>query len=225
VTKTIDLAAGQVEIRCSTLSEGDFHIDVPAASLERCRQAFTPGIWTQLDEVHGTDVRVVAHPGEHDRAVGDAMVTHLAEVVLAVWVGDCAPVALVGTDGALGAVHAGWKGALDGVLSNTVTAMGCQPGAVTGYLGPCIRPCCYEFGADQLASFRRRFGDRVATNTAWGAPALDLPQVVTTALGEVGVPVVDIGGCTGCRDDLWFSHRRRRQPQRQVMTVCRRAAR
>ena len=225
MTKSIDLAAGQVEIRCSTLSDGDFHIDVPAAALELRRQAFTPGVWTQLDEVHGTDVRRVTHPGEHDRAVGDALVTNLAEAVLAVWVGDCAPVALVGTDGALAAVHAGWKGALDGVLANTVAAMRCQPGTVTGYLGPCIHPCCYEFGADQLASFHRRFDPRVATTTSWGTPALDLPQVVTTALGEVGVPVVDIGGCTVCRVDLWFSHRRRHQTHRQVMTVCRREAR
>lgn len=225
MTTSIDLAAGRVEIRCSTVDDGDFHIDVPAALLERRRTAFTPGNWSQLDEVHGTDVLDVTHAGEHDRAVGDAMVTRLADVVLAVWVGDCAPVALVGADGALGAVHVGWKGALGGVLADTVAAMGCQPGAITGYLGPCIHACCYEFGVDLLERFRGRFGDGVEASTAWGTPALDMPQVVRASLGEFGIAVNDIGGCTGCRDDLWFSHRRRSQAQRQVMTVCRRVDR
>ena len=57
-----------------------------------------------------------------------------------------------------------------------------------------------------------------------GTPALNLPEVVARSLAEVGVALTDIGGCTGCRSDLWFSHRRRAQAGRQVMTVCKRAA-
>jgi YfiH family protein len=220
----VDVAGGTAEIRCSTLAHGDFHIEVPRAALEHRRRSFAPGVWTQLDEVHGTDVRTVTRAGEHDYAVGDALVTRLAGVVLAVWVGDCAPVVLVGDDGALGAAHAGWKGALAGVLPATAAAMGCAHGAVRAFLGPCIHACCYEFAPADLEAFVDRFGPSVAATTSWGTPALDLPAVVRCSLGELGVGVTDIGGCTGCRDDVWFSHRMRRQPERQVVTVCRRAA-
>ena len=220
----VAVAGGTAEVRCSTVTDGDFHIEAPRAALEHRRRAFAPGVWTQLDEVHGTDVLTVTRPGEHDYVMGDGLVTRLAGAVLGVWVGDCAPVALVGDDGTLGAAHAGWKGALAGVLPATVAAMGCAPGTVRAFLGPCIHPCCYEFGASELAGFVERFGPSVAATTAWGTPALDLPAVVRSSLAEVGVVVTDIGGCTGCRDDVWFSHRRRVQAGRQVMTVCRRAA-
>ncbi len=218
---TLDVAGSTVEIRCSTIADGDFHIEGPRDSLHQRRQAFAPGVWSQLDEVHGTEVRTVTRPGEHDYAVGDGLVTRLPDVVLAVWVGDCAPVVLVGDDGTIAAVHAGWKGALAGVLAATVGEMGCEPGTVQAFLGPCIHPCCYEFGGADLAEFVGRFGPGVASRTTWGTPALDLRAVVHHALAEVGVGVTDLGGCTGCRDDLWFSHRRRAQAGRQVMTVRR----
>ena len=220
----VGVAGGTAEVRCSTIADGDFHIEAPRAALEHRRRAFVSGVWSQLDEVHGTDVHTVAHPGEHDFAVGDGLVTRLSGAVLGVWVGDCAPVAFVAADGALGATHAGWKGALAGVLPATVAAMGCAPGTVQAFLGPCIHPCCYEFGAADLAAFVDRFGAAVAATTAWGTPALNLPEVVARSLAEVGVALTDIGGCTGCRADLWFSHRRRAQSGRQVMTVCKRAA-
>lgn len=106
------------------------------------------GVWTQLDEVHGVDVRHVHQPGEHDFAIGDAAVTSCRNAVLSVWVGDCAPVVFYSADGALAAAHAGWRGALDGVLQSTVAAMPSAP--LAAVLGPCIHPCCYEFGADDL---------------------------------------------------------------------------
>jgi copper oxidase (laccase) domain-containing protein len=132
-------------------------------------------------------------------------------------------VAYVGDRAAFGVAHAGWKGALDGVLQATVAEM--QPDAVTAYLGPCIHPCCYEFGEHDLTAFTDRFGGRVAGTTSWGTPALDMPAVVRAALAEVGVALDDRSCCTGCNPAHWFSHRRRRQLGRQVMTICSRAAR
>lgn len=222
MTLRVDLGSSVVEVRCSTRADGDFHVDGPRAELLACRKRFADGVWTQLDEVHGTEVRVVTSPGEHDFAVGDALVTRLSGVVLGAWVGDCAPVVLISDGGTIAAAHAGWKGALDGVLPATLAAMGGDPSSVHAYLGPCIHPCCYEFGADDLARFVDRFGPTVVGRTTWGTAALDLPRVVQLSLAEAGVVVTDIGGCTGC-DERWFSHRRRGEAGRQVMTVCKRA--
>lgn len=217
----LDVAGDLVEIRCSTTADGDFHIEGPRAALVHRRTAFAPGTWTQLDEVHGTAVLHVDAPGEHDFEVGDALVCRRRGCVLGVWVGDCAPVAFIGDAGAIGVAHAGWKGALDGVLQATVAAM--RPDRVTAYLGPCIHACCYEFGTEELAAFTDRFGGQVAATTAWGSPALDMPAVVRAALAECGVALVGESRCTGCDAAHYWSHRRRRQAGRQVMTICRRA--
>lgn len=220
---TLELDDRIVEIRCSTVADGDFHIEANRAALLHRRQAFAPGSWSQLDEVHGTDVVVVHAPGEHDTEVGDALATRCLGAVLAVWVGDCAPVVFVADDGTIAAAHAGWKGALDGVLAATLHAMTTPAGSVRAYLGPCIHPCCYEFGADDLARFVARFGDSVAGRTSWDTPALDMRAVARVALDELGVELVDVSECTGCHADRYFSHRRRAQLGRQVMTVCARA--
>jgi polyphenol oxidase len=208
----------EVHIRCSTVVDGDFHIEGDPVALAHRRQAFERGRWTQLDEVHGTDVVVVERPGQHDGAVADGAVTDRCGAVLSVWVGDCAPVALVGVD-EVAVIHAGWRGALMGIIPATASAM--QSPSVQAVLGPCIHPCCNEFGADLLEQFTDRFGPAVAATTSWGAPSLSLPAVVRAALEEAGVEHADLtslSSCTRCQPDRYFSHRRG-QLQRQVMTV------
>jgi len=211
-----------VEIRCSTITDGDFHIEAPRAALLHRRAAFAAGTWTQLDEVHGTGVLRVTAPGQHDFAVGDALVTTCRGAVLSAWVGDCAPVMVLGADGTIAAAHAGWRGALEGVLQATAAAMG--PSRRRALLGPCVHPCCYEFGAADLSRLVQRFGPQVAAVTAWGTPALDMPAVVRAALAEADIEMADHSYCTGCYPAEFFSHRRRGQAGRQVMTITKRAA-
>jgi hypothetical protein len=211
--------ASIAHVRCSTRADGDFHLDGDRVARRHRQQAFTAGPWTHLHEVHGTVVREVTYPGEFDGVEGDAAVTRVRGAVLSVWVGDCAPVVFAGDDarglGVIGVAHAGWRGALDGVLPATVTAMGAA--RVTAVLGPCIGPCCYEFGEDLLTRFVDRFGPGVASRTTWGTPSLSMPAVVRASLAESGVEVCALGGCTRC-DRRWFSHRRGEEG-RHVMTV------
>ncbi|MFN8024513.1 MAG: laccase domain-containing protein [Acidimicrobiales bacterium] len=212
-------------MRCSTRADGDFHVEQPFEQLEATRRAFVDLPWTQPDEVHGTDVLVVTRPAEHDLAVADALVTDLAGVVLGIWVGDCAPVAFEGASGRIGVAHGGWRGLLDGVLARTVDAMraGVDDPTVHAVLGPCIHPCCYEFGADDLDRVVDRFGPGVVGRTRDGRPALDVPATVTTALAELDVgvrPALDGPLCTGCDPaGRWFSHRVRAERGRQVVAV------
>lgn len=176
--------------------------------------------------MHGTDVTVVTRPGEHDRRVGDGLVTDCVGAVLGIWVGDCAPVALVSSSGRIAGVHAGWRGIEAGVLERAVDVVRRRPGEEVGaVLGPCIHPCCYEFGAADLDRLVRRFGRDVAGRTRAGAPALDVPAAVRAALASVGVALDDRSACTGCDPTRWFSHRVRGERGRQVLAVWKSGAR
>ncbi len=162
---------------------------------------------------------VVDAPGAHDGSPGDIAVTRLTGAVLGCWVGDCAPVVLVGERDALAVAHAGWRGLAAGVLDVAVAALGQRP--VAAVLGPCIGPCCYEFGADDLASVVAGAGVAAAVatgRTAWGSLALDVPAVVGGACARLGVPLTVVGGCTGCGFD-GYSHRVRRELGRHVVAA------
>lgn len=217
----LDVEGGHVEVRCSCRCDGDFHLELSPVVLEHRRQAFHPGRWTQLDEVHGTDVVTVNHPGDQHLVTADGMVSAAVGAVLAIWVGDCAPVAVVGSRGTIAAVHAGWRGLLHGIVEQAVVAVAAVDQPVAMVLGPCIEPCCYEFG-EELAQFVDRWGDGARSSTSAGTTALDVPAVIAAIADRFDVPLVRLGGCTGCLSTTFFSHRRRAERQRQVMTVVRR---
>jgi copper oxidase (laccase) domain-containing protein len=132
---------------------------------------------------------------------------------------DCAPVALA-SDAAAAVVHAGWTGALAGVVEAAVAQLrAVGHGDVVAAIGPCIRPGCYEFGADDLATITARLGPEVASTTDDGQPALDLPGAVRVALERAGVhEVTDVGICTASSPD-YFSHRRDGTTGRQGLIV------
>ncbi len=220
---TIRWGDATVNVRCSTRTEGDFHVEQDLDALRARRRWLVDLPWSQPDEVHGTEVLEVTRPGEHDLVVADAVVTGLADAALGIWVGDCAPVALIAASGRIGGVHAGWKGLVDGVLERAVAALRSHDDEeVVAVLGPCIHPCCYEFGAADLAIAAARLGPSVVGTTAAATPALDVPAGVRAALASVAVPVVaEIGGCTSCEPDRWFSHRARAERGRQIMAIWR----
>jgi copper oxidase (laccase) domain-containing protein len=206
----------------TTRAAGDFNADtVPHDELEQRRRAVVDLPWSQLDEVHGADVVVVGHPGDGDGARGDALVTSVPGAVLGAWVGDCAPVALVSAGDVIGVAHAGWRGLEAGVLDAAVATMQAAGArSIEAVIGPCLGPCCNEFGAEDLARLVERFGASVAARTAWGTPSLDLGAGVTAALAALGVRVSGAWPCTGC-DLRFFSHRIRRERQRHVLALWR----
>ena len=167
------------------------------------------GVWTQLDEVHGTTVRVVTQPGEHDFTEGDALVSRLDDVVLATWVADCAAVVLSSDEGVFASAHAGWRGARDGVLEATVQVMRAEGAeSISAMLVSAIGPCCYEFQHSELSQMVERCGVGVTSRTTWGAPSLSMPAVVATLLSNVGVSMNDVSVCTRCHPERAYSHRR-----------------
>ncbi|HUR77235.1 MAG TPA: polyphenol oxidase family protein [Acidimicrobiales bacterium] len=211
---------GAAEVRFTTTSDGDFSPPdaTDDAALSARRRSVYDAPWTWLRQRHGREVVSVEEPGTHTGALADAAVAFVRNAPVAVVTADCAPIICVATDGSsVAAVHAGWRGLMLGVVEATVEIMRARcDGGVVAALGPCVHAECYEFGATDLAPMVDAFGDEVRGVTEQGAPALDLPQAVRVALSRLDVELVhDEDACTSCASGYW-SHRARRDAQRQA---------
>lgn len=157
-----------------------------------------PSAWVK--QVAGDGVALIS--GEGFAGEADALLTSERDLCLNVAVADCAPVALVGVD-EVSMVHSGWRGTLSGISGKAAGRM--TGGVKRAYIGPCIRGCCYEVSPELADAFAREFGDGVVSGRH-----LSLPRAIRTDLERAGVEVVDLGLCTGCRPDLFFSHRKQK---------------
>jgi copper oxidase (laccase) domain-containing protein len=220
-----DLHGATAVVAVTESADGDVRPDlVDAPTLSRRQRELTGARWVMLDEVHGVglvDVDMLAAVDWPVAGTGDVIVAERSNEIIAVWVGDCAPVALFGSNGRTRVVaHGGWRGLADGVLDVAVDAVEATGTDVAvAVLGPCIHPCCYEFGADELARVARGVGAALAdvtALTAWGSPALDVPAAVSSALGRRGIEVETSAICTGC-DERFRSHRRRAELERHAL--------
>jgi polyphenol oxidase len=164
-------------------------------------------------QVHDTVARVVrAGDADLDACDADALVTAERGVPVGVLVADCVPVLLADPQaGVVGAVHAGRRGLLAGVLTRALDAMaslGADPARIRAAVGPAAGACCYEVPAelaDEAASVR----PELRGTTTWGTPSLDLRAAAEAELRGRGVADVTlVGGCTVEDADL-YSYRRR----------------
>ncbi len=132
---------------------------------------------------------------------------------LVVRTADCLPVLLVHPrSGRLGVVHAGWRGAVAGIVGQALEAMAVAADEVLAGLGPCIRPCCYQVGAEVAGAPSPHLAPWPG---AAGRYRFDLPGLVRAQLAARGVIAMDdVGLCTACRPDLFYSHRRDGTPKR-----------
>jgi polyphenol oxidase len=170
--------------------------------------------WTGARQVHSTRaIRV----GDAERGAGwespatviadaDALWTDRPGPALVVLTADCTPILLADTERRrIGAVHAGWRGLLDGIVERTVDEMG-GPEGLVAFVGPSIGPCCYEVGSDVAGPARERLGDVV--RAVDGREHLDLWGGSLAALGRAGVREVwPAALCTRSEPDRFYSHR------------------
>ncbi len=175
----------------------------------------TPDRLLSLHQVHSTDVVVAGPGGWTERPRADAAVTDVPGLAIGVLTADCAPVLFRDAEaGVIGAAHAGWKGALDGVLEATLAAMerlGARKSAIQAAVGPTISQRAYEVGPE----FFDRFRDEDPDYTRFFAPGegdrmrFDLPGFVLHRLREAGVADAGwIGACTYSDPARFFSYRR-----------------
>jgi hypothetical protein len=164
-------------------------------------------------QVHGTRVtRVEQRTGAGGQPLAepaDGHATALHRVGTAVLAADCVPVVLV-ADGAVAAVHAGWRGLADGVLEEGVEALrelAARDGSLLAAIGPCAGACCYEVGSEVLSRFAPELGLHAPVPGELRAK-LDLRGIARGRLIAAGVgAVADLDLCTIC-DERLFSHRR-----------------
>jgi YfiH family protein len=171
-----------------------------------------------LHQVHGTDVTRVTTPwapGQGPRA--DAMVTDRPGITLGIVTGDCAPVLFADTEaGVIGAAHAGWRGAVAGVLEATLAAMvalGAAPARIATAVGPCIQQDSYEVGADLRAAVLARDDADArffAPGRREGHWQFDLPGYCAARLTTAGAASIEALPHDTLSDTArFFSHRRR----------------
>jgi hypothetical protein len=169
-----------------------------AATVGHNRERFLYG-----KQVHGARVRRATEPPgpTRPRADEDGQATALQDAPALVFTADCLPVMLI-AEGAVAALHGGWRGLAGGIVAEGVQALrevgGLGP--ITALLGPAARGCCYAVGEDvhaRFAAYDARDGDN-----------LDLPAIARAQLQAEDVEVHDVGLCTMCEPERFFSHRR-----------------
>jgi polyphenol oxidase len=176
-----------------------------------------PGRFVTAYQMHSPQVVVAEAPWPADaRPRADAIVTRMRELAIGVTTADCGPILFAEPAArVIGAAHAGWRGALTGVVEATVAAMeqlGAARGEIRAACGPMIRQANYEVGPDLIA----RFAAEDAASSRFFAPAtrsghalFDLGGYIGSRLSRAGIHhVEDLGLCTYADAERFFSYRR-----------------
>lgn len=145
----------------------------------------------------------------------DALITNVPGLTLAVFTADCTPILLYDpVTGAVGAVHAGWRGTVADIAGNTVKAMvqsyGCVPSDIRAAIGPNIGACCFETDADVPDAVLAALGEegRRFIRSRGNKFHVDLKGVNEALLRRAGVERIDIStACTACQPERFWSHR------------------
>ncbi|PWG17744.1 peptidoglycan editing factor PgeF [Salibaculum griseiflavum] len=189
-----------------------------AVTINRARVAQALGLddtaLVGVHQIHSADVVTVSDAGA-DRPKADALVSDRADLALTVLTADCMPVLFADrAAGVIGAAHAGWKGALDGVLEATLDAMaalGADRASTTAVIGPCISQRNYEVGPDFLDDFladdpgnARFFGNGEGDRYLFDLPGFGLHRLRQAGIGEAEWT----RHCTYADPERFYSYRR-----------------
>jgi YfiH family protein len=195
--------------------------DDPAHVLENRRRmadriGVPPDRLLTVVQTHSPDVVVAAAPWDNaSRPRADAIVTRSEGLAIGVTAADCGPILLADPNArVIGAVHAGWKGALTGIVESTVDAMerlGAERSGMVAAIGPLIRQHSYEVGGE----FVERFIEADAENAVFFIPSereghamFDLAGLIRMRLENAGVLMIDDIGVDTYSDERFYSYRR-----------------
>jgi polyphenol oxidase len=196
------------------------HDDPANVAENRRRMAAQMGVspehFLSLWQLHSSDAVAVTGPWQGaSRPRADAIVTRARGLSIGVTAADCGPILLVDPSArVIGAAHAGWKGALTGIMESTVEAMeklGAERSGIVAAIGPLIRQHSYEVGGE----FVERFVEADAENALFFIPSareghsmFDLAGYIRMRLENAGVLMIDDIGIDTYSDQRFFSYRR-----------------
>jgi YfiH family protein len=169
-----------------------------------------------LYQIHSATAVIVDQPWNSDVAEADALVTRTPGLAIGALTADCAPVLFCDPEAqVIAAAHAGWRGALLGIVEATVASMeelGAKPERMVAVIGPTISQRAYEVGSDYVERFLAEepaSSSFFMTDDGSGEPHFDLAGYVAERLARTGVGTVsDLGLCTYCDETRLFSYRR-----------------
>ncbi len=177
----------------------------------------------EADQVHGSSIAMMHGSGTIRKPVAgcDALVTAVPGVALLIRTADCVPIFISDPlRSIIGIAHAGWRGLAAWMPARLVAALRhnyqCQPRQLRAAIGPAIRSCCYEVGAE----FAPRFGTFVKEQR--GRRTCDLIGVAVDQLRRSGmVPerILDSHHCTACESQQWFSVRREGEATSRLTSI------
>ncbi len=183
-----------------------------------------------MRQVHGDNIVEITDSRLKETGEADGMVTAVRGVYLGVLTADCVPLLFIAPKRRLAAaVHAGWRGTLDGIAAKAVGLFKSQhqvePDGLEVALGPSIGICCYEVKDDVAGPLMKKWG-RLTTasiRVTDGKSFVNLRRLNRDILRQAGIPgrqLFQIGPCTACSATDFFSYRReRRETGRQISVV------
>jgi purine-nucleoside/S-methyl-5'-thioadenosine phosphorylase / adenosine deaminase len=183
-----------------------------------------------MKQVHGEDIVEVKNKKLKEAGEADAMVTQENEIFLGVLTADCVPILFVAPEQKhVAAVHAGWRGTMAGIAAKTVRLFqenyGVPAEAIEAALGPSIGGCCYEVKDDVTQPLLKKWGKLAegSIRREDGKSFLDLRRLNRDMLQQTGIPperIFQIGPCTSCAPDEFFSYRReKKETGRQISFI------
>lgn len=175
----------------------------------------TPGLQLcSLSQIHSNTVLTLEAPltGAPE---ADAMVTDMPGLALGIVTADCAPLLFADpVAGVIGAAHAGWRGAVDGIAQKTVAAMiakGARAENIVAAIGPAISLENYEVGTDraaEIATHNPAAKSRISIPKGGQKPHFDVPGFLADDLARAGIKTLEqVGGCTYAQPQTYYSHR------------------
>jgi hypothetical protein len=211
-------AGGVSEGIYATLNAGLGSTDDPtrvAENRDRCRRALSADHLLTLYQIHSAEAVIVTEPWSGAGPKADGMATRAKGVALGVLAADCMPFLFADAEaGVIGAAHAGWRGALGGVLEATITAMiriGARADRIRAAVGPCMRQPNFEVGPDVFGAFTAKYPQSEQFFAPGVSPEkrqLDLVGFGAGRLADIGVaPLDDVGPCTVAQADHYYSYR------------------
>ncbi len=218
--RVLERAEAKRHARTGPWSTGRESLDA-ALPASVCGSRSIPCVVVSVHQVHGTDILVLDRPvrSQHSfTGAWDALVTNQPGILLTVRTADCVPVLIYDPDRhVVAAVHAGWRGAVAGIIPKTLAVMyrafGSPARSLHVGIGPSIGPCCYEVDEPVLGPLRTGFPDwsSVIQETGGERARLDLGRLVGQQAQSVGVKaerIWTVRACTVCHPDLFYSYRR-----------------